>query len=177
MSDVKSVVLLVGEVFVDFTLTEPGVDNKLRLGGIAHAARGFWALGLPFRAAVVLPEYLEGLTRRYLAEFGCVECHVMGYVHGAPNVTVIVDPTEVADQEYDTLLREEKTVDLISVDFVGLAPLDILIFPGSYDLAGICAQLPSTGRLHLDVAYDVSDPKTLVGLPAPLRGRVSGLSN
>ena len=40
-----------GEVFVDFTATPQGAENKLRLGGIAHAARGFWALGAIFRAA------------------------------------------------------------------------------------------------------------------------------
>ena len=46
---------LVGEVFVDFTITPPGTENKLRLGGVAHAARGFWAIGQTFRAAVVTP--------------------------------------------------------------------------------------------------------------------------
>src|SRR5262249_47339974 len=42
MSDAERVPLLVGEIYVDFTITDPGSENKLRLGGIAHAARGFW---------------------------------------------------------------------------------------------------------------------------------------
>lgn len=32
--------LLMGEIFVDFTLTDQGKENKLRLGGVTHAARG-----------------------------------------------------------------------------------------------------------------------------------------
>jgi nucleoside 2-deoxyribosyltransferase/sugar/nucleoside kinase (ribokinase family) len=165
MSDAEPVPLLVGEIFVDFTVTEPGSDNKLRLGGVAHAARGFWALNAPFSAAVILPDYLEGLARKYLKALGCVDLHVMGHARGAPNVIVILDPTEVADQEYDTLLREEKTVELFPLNLAGMAYRDILIFPGSYDLATVCAALPSAALLHMDVAYDVDDPKALVDLP------------
>jgi nucleoside 2-deoxyribosyltransferase/sugar/nucleoside kinase (ribokinase family) len=165
MSDAEPVPLLVGEIFVDFTVTEPGAENKLRLGGIAHAARGFWALNAPFSAAVILPDYLEGLARNYLRALGCVDFYVMGHVRGAPNVTVILDATEVADQEYETLLREEKTVELFPVDFAGMACRDILIFPGSYDLPTICSALPSAALLHIDVAYDVDDPKALAELP------------
>jgi nucleoside 2-deoxyribosyltransferase len=165
MSDAEPVPLLVGEIFVDFTVTEPGTDNKLRLGGIAHAARGFWALNAPFSAAVILPEYLEGLARKYLKALGCLDFHVMGHTRGAPNVTVILDATEVSDQEYDTLLREEKTVELFPLNLAGMACRDILIFPGSYDLSTVCAALPSAALLHMDVAYDVDDPKALADLP------------
>jgi hypothetical protein len=61
MTDAARVPLLVGEIYVDFTATEPASANKLRLGGIAHAARGFWALNAPFSAAVILPDYLDDL--------------------------------------------------------------------------------------------------------------------
>src|SRR5690348_2151767 len=96
--------LLVGEISVDVTITPSGQEQKLRLGGIAHASRGFWANGTPFAVAAVLPNYLESSARAYLARFGCQQFFVLGYVSGAPNVTLIFDPTEVADQEYDTLL-------------------------------------------------------------------------
>jgi hypothetical protein len=77
MTATTRVPLLVGEVFVDFTITPPGTENKLRLGGVAHAARGFWALGQTFRAAVVIPSYLEKLTRDYFAKLGCAELVVL----------------------------------------------------------------------------------------------------
>lgn len=165
MRSAGSVPLLVGEIFVDFTVTGPGAENKLRLGGITHAARGFWALNTPFSVAVVLPEYLEDLSRNYLRALGCVDYHVIGHVRGAPNVTVLFDPTEVADQGYDTLLRDEKTVEPLPINFAHATYRDILIFPGSYDLARVCTALPPSAQLHLDVAYDISDPKALSALP------------
>jgi nucleoside 2-deoxyribosyltransferase len=157
----SSTPLLVGEIFVDFTLTEPGKENKLRLGGIVHAARALWALETPFCAAAVLPAYLEPVAGAYLKSLGCVEFTVLGTVDGAPNVTVIVDPTEVADQEYETLLRDEKHVNLASIDLSDKDHEHVLIFPGSYDIVGVCAKLPTRARLHIDVAYDVADPDLL----------------
>lgn len=157
--------LVVGEISVDFTITNPGLDNKLRLGGIAHAARGFWAHDVPFAAAIIVPEYLEETAPRYLASFGCVDCRVIGRVRGAPNVTVIMDATEVAEQGYDTLLRDEKSVELTPSPFHADAYDDILIFPGDYDLAAVCAMLPAQARLHIDAAYNVDDPGLLRALP------------
>ncbi|WP_431015990.1 nucleoside 2-deoxyribosyltransferase [Bradyrhizobium pachyrhizi] len=153
--------LLVGEVFVDLTITSPGIENKLRLGGVAHAARGFWALGQAFRAAVVIPSYLENQTRDYFAKLGCVELLVLGIVTGAPNITLIFDATEVADQEYDTPLRDEKAVQLSDISAALKKAEEALIFPGAFSLADVCEMLPATARLHIDVAYDVETPETL----------------
>jgi hypothetical protein len=98
MSLASPIPLLVGEIFVDFTLMQSGKENKLRLGGVAHAARGFWALDVPYSAAVILPHYLEKTASKYFKALGCVDFHVLGQVMGAANVTVILDATEVADQ-------------------------------------------------------------------------------
>jgi hypothetical protein len=133
--------LLVGEIFVDYTLTARGEDSKLRLGGIVHAARRFWALNAPFSVAAVLPSYLEDLARQYLLSLGCVDFHVLGEVGGGPNLTVIHDAPEVAAQEYDTLLRDEKSVKLSKIDLANEIYRDILIFPGSYDLLDACKAL------------------------------------
>ncbi|WP_287208676.1 nucleoside 2-deoxyribosyltransferase [Mesorhizobium sp.] len=165
MKGLSDIPLLVGEVFVDFTLTAPGTENKLRLGGVAHAARGFWALGVPFSAAVILPDYLVDSTRTYFEALGCVDVHVLGIVIGAPNVTVIVDATEVADQEYDTLLRDGKIVRLSTTRLGGPEADEILLFPGTYDLKAVCSILPKEARLHIDVAYDVRAPVDITGLP------------
>jgi len=169
MSGEEAVPLLVGEVFVDFTVTAPGSENKLRLGGIAHAARGFWALDVPFRAAAVLPEYLEESTRRYLNALGCVDFRVIGYVRGAPNVTVLFDQIELADQGYETLLREEKSVEFFPANLTGIASKDVLIFPGSYGLREVCVALSPMAQLHIDVAYDVEDAKILATIPQKIQ--------
>ncbi len=165
MTDLKGVPLLIGEVFVDFTVTAPGTKNKLRLGGVAHAARGFWALGTPFTAALILPEYLVDSTRAYFKALGCIDFHVLGAVSGAPNLTVIFDPAEVADQEYETLLRDEKTLRLSTTRVGDLEEGDILLFPGTYGLEEACSLLPQAARLHLDVAYDVAHPADIARLP------------
>lgn len=165
MSNEELVPLLVGEVFVDFTVTEPGAENKLRLGGVAHAARAFWSLNTPFRAAVILPDYLESATRKYFQALGCLDVFVIGYVRGAPNITAVFDATEVADQEYETLLRDEKVVDLSLPDLTGLPCEHILLFPGSFDLEKVCAALPSRASLHVDAAYDIEDPGVLTKIP------------
>jgi nucleoside 2-deoxyribosyltransferase len=168
MSEVEFTPLLIGEVFVDFTVTARGTENKLRLGGVAHAARGFWALGTAFKAAVVLPEYLIDVTQRYFVSLGCTEFNVLGIVRGAPNVTVIFDATEVADQEYETLLRHEKSVELRDIPLLGPASGNALIFPGTYNLERACSLLPSDVRLHLDVAYDIASPEDIARLPRPV---------
>ena len=61
---------------------------------------------------MILSEYLIDLAQEYFRQFGCVGFDVLGVVSGAPNVTVILDATEVADQGYETLLREEKSIRL-----------------------------------------------------------------
>lgn len=158
--------LLVGEISVDVTVTPHGQEQKLRLGGIAHAARGFWASGKPFAVAAVVPHFLEDSAKRYFASFGCSDFCTIGYITGAPNVTLVFDPTEAADQEYDALLRDEKSVALCPQDATAIAQnyTDILIFPGSFDLGQVCNLLDVNARLHIDVAYDVGGVDTLRAL-------------
>lgn len=168
MSATAPLPLLVGEVSVDFTITPAGEDNKLRLGGIAHAARGFWALSQPFRTAAIVPSYLELATRSYFASLGCVEFLVLGIVSGAPNVTLIFDAIELADQGYDTLLRDEKTIELRDLSESLADAREALIFPGTFSLVDTCRMLPETTRLHIDAAYDVHSPETMAALNRPI---------
>lgn len=157
--------LLMGEISVDVTITPRGSENKLRLGGIAHAARGLWATGYPYAAAAFLPRYLEAGAREYLKRFGCEQFTVLGYISGAPNVTLIFDPTEVDDQEYDDLLRDDKTVEPASVSSAVSGFSDVLVFPGAYNLPKACESLSGKARLHIDVAYDIADVAKLSSLP------------
>lgn len=158
MAGAAAIPLLIGEVIVDVTITPRGQPQKLRLGGIAHAARGFWASNQQFAIAAILPRYLEQVAQNYLTQFGCVEFITLGYVSGAPNVALIFDPTEVDDQEYDMLLREQKSVELD--DTLPASAFkkftDALVFPGNFDLKAVCELLSSDVNLHIDVAYDVT---------------------
>ena len=98
--------LLVGEVYIDFTLPSANSQSKLRLGGIIHAARGLWAIDAKFAVAAVCPAYLVDQARTYLESMGCAEFIWLAEVSGAPNLMAIGDPTELADQAYQDILRD-----------------------------------------------------------------------
>ena len=155
-----------GEISVDFTFTGRGEQNKLRMGGVAHAARGFWAEGQPFDAAVVLPSYLAESAEGYFRSLGCVDFQIIAEIASAPNVTIIADATEVSDQGYDTLLRFEKTVRHLASDDQ-FQNQNVLIFPGAFDLPTVIDWLAESASLTLDIAYDVGDLAEL-GLARPL---------
>jgi nucleoside 2-deoxyribosyltransferase len=157
--------LLIGEIIVDFTLMPPGQEPKMRLGGITHAARGFHAAGQKFSVAAVLPQYLEKTARAYFARHGCEQFTVLGYVSGAPNVIVIMDAIELADQGYEAILRDEKSVVLTDVGKDTFASYRAgLIFPGSYDLRRVAEIMPADIQFYIDVAYDVKSVQDLVPL-------------
>ena len=116
-----------------------------------------------FRAAVVIPSYLEKLTRDYFAKLGCVELSRPGNSNGAPNITLFSTrprwrtkstthrcgtkrPSSSATSQ--RLWRTRRCADI----------------SGTFSLADVCAMLPTTARLHVDVAYDVETPKTLAEL-------------
>jgi hypothetical protein len=166
MSDLK-IPLLIGEIFVDVTILPAGVENKMRLGGIVHAARAFWATNTPYAVAAFLPDYLENGAREYLARFGCQKFIKLGEVTGAPNVILIFDATEVDDQGYEILLRDEKRITPSqSVTAEVLNDFDIaLAFPGSYDLSKAVSLLPEKALVILDIAYDVETLASLSDLP------------
>ena len=149
--------LIVGEIIVDFTTARPGIDCKLRLGGIVHAGRGLWACGIPYAVAAICPGYLVDQARRYLGEHGCGDFIWLGEVAGSPNVMVIGDATEVSDQGYEDLLREEKQISILDVGDTLRDYQEVLVFPGSYSLADIGHSLGEGARLNFDVAYDAAD--------------------
>ena len=104
--------LLVGEIFIDFTLPKARAESKLRLGGIVHAARGLWAIDGEYSVAAVCPAYLVDKARVYLQHLGCTEFIWLAEVKGSPNVMAIGDLTELADQGYQDILRDEKSIEL-----------------------------------------------------------------
>ncbi|GEQ99325.1 sugar kinase [Iodidimonas gelatinilytica] len=149
--------LLVGEIYVDFTLPKPDAGSKLRLGGIVHAARGLWATNVKFAVAAVCPGYLVDQARAYLEVLGCTEFIWLAEVRGAPNLMAIGDPTELADQAYQDILRDEKSVSYLG-DIAGIKAFKTcLIFPGKYDLTFLRSLLSEDVEVSFDIAYDLPD--------------------
>lgn len=163
--------LLVGEVYVDFTQPKAGADCKLRLGGIVHAARGLWAIDANYAVAAICPGYLVDQARAYLESLGCSEFIWLAEVKGAPNVIAIGDPTELADQVYQDILRDEKSVGFLG-DLAGLKAFkSCLIFPGKYDITLLKSLLAEDVQVSLDIAYDLPN----LELISPFRGSLTAI--
>lgn len=164
-------VLVVGELVVDYTLAHHGAMCKLRLGGVAHAARGLWASELEYSVAAFCPQYLVDEARRYLAEFGCKEFIWLGDVVGAPNVILIGDVTEVSHQGYEDLMRDTKIVGF----HAPLPRLDsykkVVVFPGRFDINVLASAFSTDARVSFDIAYDIEDISSLDAY----RGRVQAI--
>lgn len=154
-------VLIVGELVVDFTLARPGQECKLRLGGIAHAARGLWASGLKYAVAAFCPQYLVEEAKAFLAAHDCSEFIWLGNVVGSPNVIVIGDPREVSHQGYEDLMREHKAVTLCEPLPELLGYKRIMVFPGKFEVSNLISYFAPDARFSFDVAYDVNDLSSL----------------
>lgn len=169
--------LLVGEIFVDFTLPKTTSESKLRLGGIIHAARGLWAADQSFCVAAVCPAYLVESAQKYLMHLGCAEFIWLADVTGSPNVMAIGDPTEVSHQGYEDILRDEKTVEF-RLQSGGLARFNkCLVFPGKYDLPYLAELLSDKAEISFDIAYDLPDPKTLFAFVGRIRALITSTSS
>lgn len=164
-------VLIVGEIVVDFTLPQHGAECKLRLGGIVHAARGFWAAEVEYSVAAFCPQYLADEASRYLAAHGCKEFVWLGDIVGSPNVIVIGDPTEVSHQGYEDLLRDSKQVKLRE-SFPSLEGYQkVVVFPGKFDISSLLERFSPEAKFTFDVAYDVKD----LSLLHAFRGRTQAI--
>lgn len=167
----RDVVLIVGEIVVDFTLPHEGSECKLRLGGIVHAARGLWAAELDYSVAAFCPQYLADEAHRYLVAHGCKEFLWLGDIVGAPNVIIIGDPTEVSHQGYEDLLRDSKRV-VLREPFPNLDDYrNVVIFPGKFDNNWLLDKFSSDAKFTFDVAYDVHDMSAL----SAFRGRMNAV--
>lgn len=153
--------LIVGEVIVDYTYRSLTRECKLRLGGIIHAARGLWASGIEYSVAAICPGYLVEQAKKYLKQHGCTSIIWIGDVIGSPNVMLIGDPCEVSNQEYELLLRDEKTVKLMDDEGELKKYRDILIFPGRFDLLSFRNRFGINVQFSFDLAYDIDDMSLL----------------
>ncbi|WP_227590651.1 nucleoside 2-deoxyribosyltransferase [Cereibacter sphaeroides] len=146
---------------MDFTLSTPMSSAKMRLGGVVHAARGLWALNVPYSVAAICPDYLVSEAEAYLYAHGCTNFIQVGTVLGAPNVFLIGDAREVGHQGYENILREAKKVLTFDLDEKLRGFKNIVVYPGTFDFEGIVKNLDSDAKITVDIAYDVNDADEL----------------
>jgi nucleoside 2-deoxyribosyltransferase/sugar/nucleoside kinase (ribokinase family) len=134
-----------------------------------HAARTFWAMGIPFGFAYVAPDYLRQDAENLAAQYGASQVRQIGTISRCPNVVIVGEGKETGAQRYEYLLREQSQCDLHPE---GLAEIvaasdfsDFLIFPGGFPLSSVLKELSSTAAdVHADinfVADDLHDLPTL----------------
>jgi nucleoside 2-deoxyribosyltransferase len=178
----ESQVLVVGEIVVDVSLGE-GVqsESKLRLGGIVHACRTLWALGIPYSVAYVAPEYLVKTTEDFLYKHGAGEVRQLGTVAGSPNVVLIHNLQETVHQGYELLLRDqiEYTLDEQALGWIrGTNASDALLFPARFDIEPVFKALSdSTARVHADWANIEDNLSCLAHLRRPLTTLITSTSS
>lgn len=174
MSDTVPPICLVGQAFVDVTLPQAGEPYKMRLGGILHAARGLWGIGVPYVLSYVAPSYLATQVERYAAAHGAVAAGCIGEVDGSPNVMLIGEVKEAGNQQYEYLLRDEHRCRFDPTAWERVlrehAPPDVLVISGGFDLAAIVSACPPGTRTYVDLTGAAADWEALGSLPRPLTG-------
>lgn len=157
-------VVLVGEVVVDVTLPTATDQTKLRMGGVMHAARALWAIGVRYDIAYFCPAYLDGAVSKFARAHGARRAVKIGNVAGAPNVMLIGEAKEAGAQGYEHLLRDEVEHAFDPRAFRRLlgGRSSVLIIGGDFDLVPILWTLRS---VDAEVHYDLGNgPATLVAL-------------
>lgn len=149
--------LLIGQVFVDISIANNS-NKKLRLGGIVHSARTFWAIKEKYSAAYFSPQYLDSNVEKYLTGLDCFDTIKIGNVFGCPNIQLIENTQETGEQVYEDLLVEERILEYDLENFKKLLkqnPFDrVLVFPGGFNLDQILKILSQTkAEVILDINY------------------------
>lgn len=169
----KAEICLIGDIVTDVTLKgASSKEYKVRLGGIVHAARGLWAMQIPYSVAYFAPDYLDEEIHDYLSRHGCAEVHKVGNVTGAPYVFLIEEGKEAGDQGYQFLLHEQIKVHLNETAWkekvVNKDYTEYIFISGNYDIATTIGKLNEESRIHIDLANNVKDFSMLEGITRKL---------
>ncbi len=145
---------ILGDIVIDITQFENNEESKLRLGGITHCARGLWSLNQQYKTYYISPDYIDSEIQNYLKLHGCKEVLKVGNVKGAPYIFLINEAKEIGNQGYDFILRNNVTIDYLSLESKILAD-DLLLTSGNYEICKLNEYLSSDTKLHIDVANNV----------------------
>jgi nucleoside 2-deoxyribosyltransferase len=151
---------IIGEVLIDYSIMQSSQD-KMRHGGIMHAARGAFALAMNYSAFYFAPNFLDKSIQEFSTAHGGNFIKI-GNIDGSPNLILIKDVKEVGDQGYELILRDERQYTYDQSDLKCEIEkgnfTDILLFSGGYDLEKICSDLDGVQcNIHIDISNDISN--------------------
>lgn len=161
MNESLTSLCLIGEVVVDVGLDHGRSVRNMRLGGVVHAARALWAMGIDYDLRFVAPDYLVDKTTHYAMHHGAASCIQIGVVNNSPNVMLVSDSTESGNQGYELILRDEYECRFLqdAAKHLNKNPRweDIVVFPGNYELGSVVEFIEKGGgQIHIDIANGVS---------------------
>jgi nucleoside 2-deoxyribosyltransferase len=129
----------------------------MRLGGIMHAARALWGMGVPFGFAYTAPDYLRQDTEEFAIRYGASHVQQIGTISRCPNVVIVGEGKEIGSQQYEYLLRDQSNCELRPAALREIVSAnvftDFLIFPGGFPLPPVLDELNST---KADVFADIN---------------------
>ncbi len=149
-------ICLVGDILNDVTLPSFESNLKMRLGGIVHAARGLWAMGIDYVIAYFAPSYLDPHIESYIRNFGCKQILKLGNVTNCPYTMLINEVKEIGNQGYEFLLRDDINIEYDEQAITELNSFDdLMIISGNYDITRVIANVSPDIRIHSDVANNI----------------------
>lgn len=158
-----SKICLIGDILIDVTLKTEFNPLKMRLGGIVHAARALWAMGVQYDVAFFSPSYLDVHIRKYLPKMGCYQIFKLGDVKNLPYTILIGEAKEIGDQQYDFLLGDNNAdIDYDENSLIRLSEYSqILVISGNYDLSLLIPYISDSCKIYSDVANNVKSYEDL----------------
>lgn len=155
-------ICLVGDILTDVTLPTSSSPYKMRLGGIVHAARGLWAMGVDYVVAYFAPAYMDSLIAEGLRSYGCKAIHKIGNVTGCPYTMLINEVKEIGNQGYEFLFRDCISIEYDEQELGKLASYDeLIITSGNFDMRLVMSFLRPEQKVHTDVANNVNEVSKL----------------
>lgn len=160
-------ILLIGDVLTDISLGHNKSEDKMRLGGIIHAARALWALGIEYGVAYFAPKYMDDHIIKGLKEYKCKEIIKLGDVIDNPYIILIKEAREVGNQGYDFLCRDSTNIKYKEDSLNKIKEFEkILIISGNFDLNIISNYIIREQKVSLDFANNV---KSVEDLPSTIK--------
>lgn len=150
-------ICLVGDILTDVTLATPSNPLKMRLGGVVHASRALWAMGVDYAVAYFAPAYMDNHIKMFLKEHNCKVAIKLGDVTNCPYTMLIQEVKEVANQGYDFLYHDDIKIayDINSINNLNCYD-ELLFISGNYDMSKVLGFIHEDVMIHCDVANNVN---------------------
>lgn len=153
-----SKICIIGDILLDISLKNNDIPLKMRLGGIVHAARCLWAMGIDYDIGYFAPSFLDVHIQKYLlGHMGCQKLFKLGNVENCPYTILITETKEIGDQGYEFILRDNISITYDGLELNKLSSYtDIFMISGNYEFQKVKSNITANTKVHYDIANNIS---------------------